>query len=214
MSDNYDFLKDSNSFTPPEPEFRLKQFSEKLVFSTRMYPDWVTAALAIFKKKYPDSPIDNSSKLLQLIIQDYIKQNYQLIGENLPPTDEAINILIRKGFVNPDSKSQFRKLSKANQKSTEYEAEALSSGSLKQQYEYYKNRDPEKAEEIMQRMQEELLADLEQDEEEDSSEQQDSPKEETPVNENRSGLEQEEEEDEIASPDYLDDIPTKKEDSS
>jgi len=217
-NNNYDFLTDNNAFQAPEPEYRLNQQSEKLVFSTRLFPEWVTAAFAIFKKKYSDTPIDTSSKMLQLIIQDYIKQNYQLVGERLPATEEAIDLLIKGGLVNPDSKSQFRKLSKASQKATEYEAEALGSDSLKKKYEYWKSRDPEKAEEIMKKMQEDMAA-MEQDEEDEQNKQQQfsSSTKEAVISENRSGYEQQEQqqqqpEDGIATLDYLDDLETKEED--
>lgn len=214
----FDFLSAGDTFNPPEPEYRLRQFSEKLVFSMRAFPEWMAAIYGVFNKKYEGVPIDTASKLLQLIIQDYIKQNYQLLGEQLPPTEESIDFLIRKGFVNPDSKSQFRKLSKASQKATEYEAEALSSGSLKQQYEYYKNRDPEKAEQIMEQMTEELVAGMQQpDEQEEDREtaRKDSSNEEV-IQENRSGFAEPEQadpdEDGIASLDYLDDLETEEED--
>lgn len=217
---SYDFLNSDKistdkSFQPPEPEFRLKQHSSKLPVSSRMFPEWAVACYAILKEKYPKLNISSMSELLALTAQDYINENFKLVNEQLPPTEDALDFLIKAGFINPQSKRQFKHISQANQKVSEYEAEAISSDSLKDKYEYWKNRDPEKAEEIMEKMTEEFIAGLEPDEEsqesEDISTKKQDSSEESVVDDNRSGYDREPE-DGIATLDYLDDVRTEEED--
>lgn len=212
---NSDKISTDKSFQPPEPEFRLKQHSSKLPVSSRVFPEWAVACYGVLKEKYPQLKISSMSELIALTMQDYIMDNYKLVDEQLPPTEDALDFLITAGYINPDNKRQFQSLSKANQKVNEYEAEAMSTDSLKKRYEYLKNRDPEKAEEVMEKMQEEFLAGLEQDEsqeEEQETKAQDSP-EEAVVSDNRSGIEkQQEQQEEIATLDYLDQVRTEDED--
>lgn len=143
---------DSQKFQPPVPEQSLLQHSEKLVASTRMFPEWLAAAYGILRQKYPTENISTLSQLLQLITQDYIKQNYGMIDNSLPPTEHSVDFLIRNGFINPDSRTQFKRISRASDKSVKYEEQMMSSTEPRDQYLYWKDRDPEKAEAILEQM--------------------------------------------------------------
>lgn len=213
---SYDFLNSdkittNKSFQPPEPEFRLKQYSSKLPVSSRLFPEWAVAVYGVLKTKYPNITISSMSELIALTLQDYINDNYKLVDEQLPPTEDSLDFLIKAGFINPQSKRQFKHISQANQKVSEYEAEAMSSGSLKQKYEYYKNRDPDKAEEIMEKMVQEFSEGMGQPAEEKQETTTGNPSQESLAQDNRSlGNDKpaEKDNDGIASLDYLDDVPT------
>lgn len=205
---SYDFLNSSDikdkQFEPPEPEFRLKQHSSKLPVSSRLFPEWAVAAFAILKDKYPKLTISSMSELIALSMQDYIKQNYNMVDGQLPPTEDAINFLLNAGFVNPDNKRQFKHISRANQRVNEYEVEKAGSNSLKDQYEYYKNRDPEKAEKIMQKMTDQVTQELAEDKDESSTsksewEERDTSDEQV-IDDHQNS--------DIATPDHLDQVET------
>ncbi len=161
MNNTVDYLNIGESkFQPPKRESQLQQHSEKLVFSTRLFPEWLAAALGIFKQKYNQEPLPSASKAIQLIVQDYILDNYNRIDNSLPPTEPSMEFLIKQGFVNPDNKVQFRKMSKASHQAEKYQEQMMSSDNLRDQYVYWKDRDPEKANEIMQQMADQVVADM------------------------------------------------------
>lgn len=201
---SYDFLNSSDikdkQFEPPEPEFRLKQHSSKLPVSSRLFPEWAVAAFAILKDKYPKLTISSMSELIALSMQDYIKQNYNMVDGQLPPTEDAIDFLLNSGFINPNSKRQFKHIAQANQKVNEYEVEKASSDNLKDQYEYYKNRDPEKAEEIMNKMTKQVTQELAEEPEPEEEKDYSSDKSEQVVDDHQNSG--------IATPDHLDQVET------
>lgn len=157
------YLKENSSaknFKPPEQESLLRQRSAKLSCSTRLFPEWTFAIYAIFKDKYPEVPISSQSELIALIAQDYIMDNFGRIQGVLPGTEPSINFLLQKGFINPDSKSQLRNLSKAEYKAQQAEERVGRTSNLKEKYDYWKTRDPEKAEAYLERMAEQVAQTL------------------------------------------------------
>lgn len=216
-NNNLDYLNASqDQFEPPENENSLRQHSEKLVFSSRLFPEWIVAAYGIFRKKYPGTPIESASKLLQYIVQDYINMGFTSIGSRLPPTEDSIDFLIRQGYVNADSRSQFTKLSKASAKSVKFEEQAMSTDNLATQYKYWKDRDPEKAEAILNEMTQQVARDLSEKPQVD--EKQTFTKDESPIDSDHKGMvsfdqfSKQRNNDEIAGADVPDSIPVKNED--
>jgi len=146
------WLTPRSQFNPPVPEASLKQHSAKLIFSTRLFPEWMTAAYGVLHQRFPGLPVTSASELLALVLQDYISQNFSEIGNTLPTTQQALDFLLQNQFVNPDSKRQFEHLKKASYRAESYKAQLSENATDKELYEFYKTRDPQKAEEILQEM--------------------------------------------------------------
>lgn len=136
---------------PPVPERTMKYNSAKLALSTRSYPEYLMAAYALLESQY-NKQASSLSELLHLVLCDYLNQNMQEIGA-IPSPDVSLDFLIKQGWISADNKENQAPLSKIRKMSTEAEARALEGDeNLATQYNYWKDRDPEKAESIMQQI--------------------------------------------------------------
>lgn len=148
---------------PPTPENVLDLHSAKLVFSTRMYPEWMAAAFGVLKKRFPDLHISSASEIFQYSIQLLIKDNFDLIGGVLPPTEDSLDFLIENSFIKASSRRQFQRISKVSQTASRYEEQMTQTTSLKDRIAYWKLRDPEKAKAIEDEAIAEMMATIERD---------------------------------------------------
>lgn len=148
----HSYLSSTNSdleFTPPVPEARLSLTSSKLVFSTRLYPEWMAGLYGVLKRRYPSLGITSASEMIQLAVQLLLKDNFQLIDNMLPPTLESMEFLLRQGFLNPNSERQFKKIAKAHHLAQDYEQKVtMKTAGVAEKIRYWEMRDPEKAKEI------------------------------------------------------------------
>jgi len=193
---------EQKEWKPPTSETLMDERSGKLALSTRCYPEYILAAYA-FLQEHRNADADSLSNLIYKIICDYINQNMDQIG-SLPDAETALDFMIMEGWISTENKENILPIGKIRQKQEELQAKmAEGSASLKEQWEFWKDRDPEKAEEIMEKMTEELGRQLSEDEADDKpdwKEKKQQAKQEEIAGDNRASL------------DYLEDVPTAKED--
>ena len=140
----------TQGFKEPVSERLLKKKSAKLVFSVRLYPEWVAGAYGILKDRYPSLVINSASELLSTVLQDYINLEFSRISGVLPPTGASLDFLRSQGFVTSQSERQFKQLGVAQNRLQEFESQPLEAMSLEDQFHLMQELDPTKAEEWLQ----------------------------------------------------------------
>jgi len=212
--------KQEKQWSPPLRERSMEEVSRRLAVSSRIHPSYLLMAYGYLTERKGIKPddINSISDLVYKAVCDYLNE-MRADGETIPDPDVALDFLIDKGWVSPlnkENRSAFTKI--RYNKSMMQQRIAEGSATLKEQYEYYKDRDPERAEQIMQQMTEEFRLSLETDTQEVEQSQNTNKQnnsEEIVTSENRSGYEQQqpEEKDGIATLDYLDSVKTKEEEN-
>lgn len=134
------------AFKEPVPERLLQKKSAKLVFSVRLYPEWVAGVYGILKDRYPTLGINSASELLSTVLQDYINLEFSRISGMLPPTGASLDFLRSQGFVTSQSERQFKQLGLAQHKLAEYETQPVENMSFEDRYHLLQETDPEQAE--------------------------------------------------------------------
>lgn len=151
-----------NSFKPRVSEKSLSMHSAKLVFSTRLFPEWVAASYGVLRSRYPSLYPSSASELIQLVMQDYIDNALDEIGGHYPTTEQSLQFLVEQGFVNADSNRQFQRMTKVNANLENHHHKMESATSDGEKFKYLRDRDPEKAEELLEDFIERGLKDLEE----------------------------------------------------
>lgn len=197
---------------PPISESVINERSNKLAMSTRCYPEYMLAAFAYLEEER-GATINSMSDLIYKIICDYINTNRDEIG-NLPDAETALDFLLMKKWITPENAENLLPIGKIREKQSQQQAR-IDSGqaSLKERYEYWKDRDPEKAEELMDKMLQQFQEHLTEGDKKDSQEQvsnRTDPQEETLAGDNRSLNTDNRQPGDSSKPslDYLDDVPT------
>lgn len=172
--------KKEHTWKPPVPEATMRTKSRKIAVSTRVYPDYLLALYAYFEQVHGITPT-SLSELLSLVISELINVRRGQISE-IPPADMAIDHFISLGFMNPESRENQKAIFTAHHMAQAKE-HALSQGaSLKEQYDYWKVRDPEQAEQILEEMSKQATTSLDKKPSEDTNSSTVSPASKKPDN--------------------------------
>lgn len=153
-------IKKIEKWEPPISELEQQDKSSKLALSSRCYPEYLLAAYAHLTETHAGLDIDSISNLVYTIICQYINDNREEIGE-LPDPETAIEFLISRGWTSADNAENFKRIAQIQDKQQRLQ-ERVDSGKAtdKERYTYWKHRDPEKAEAILERMTQQVVQDL------------------------------------------------------
>lgn len=135
-------------WTPPIPESTMRYRSSKIPASTRIYPEYLLAAYAYLEQKHGLQPT-SLSELIGFALSEMLNLA-GLTPPDIPDPATALEFLASQGFHTADYKSARGSHAQISRKADELEQAAHKNPLSAEALEYWKLRDPEKYEELLQ----------------------------------------------------------------